>query len=148
MQMTRLLAASAAFIVVALLATGCGDSSADTITTVATDAATSGVVFGRGSVPDAVPDSFPIPDEANIGATLVDTNRGLTEMILTFPAAVEPVAAYYEENLPERGYEVTSSGGTDGEWVLEFNGEGIDGVIRITAGGSGVSAATVRLTDS
>ncbi len=148
MQMTRLLVASVAFMVLSLLATGCGDSSADTTTTVVTDAATSGVVFGRGSIPDAVPDSFPIPDEANIGATLVDSNRGLTEMILTFPAAVEPVAAYYEENLPARGYEVTSSGGTDVEWVLEFNGEGIDGVIRITAGGSGLSAATVRLTDT
>lgn len=105
-------------------------------------------MFGRGSVPDAVPGSFPIPDEAVIGATLVDTNRGLTEMILTFPAVVDTVVTYYEENLPVRGYEITSSDGTDGEWALEFNGEGVDGVIRIKAGGSGVSSASVRLTDS
>ena len=57
-------------------------------------------MFGRGSVPDTVPQSFPIPDEAVVGATLVDTNRGLTEMILTLPATVDAVVTYYEENLP------------------------------------------------
>ena len=89
-----------------------------------------------------------LPDQAVIGATLVDTNRGLTEMIITLPAAVEAVVTYYEENLPLRGYEITSSDGTDGAWVIEFSGEGIDGVISIKAGGSGLSSATVRLTNS
>ncbi len=145
MHTNRLLTALAALIVMALVAAGCGGSSEDTTTTADGDA--SGVVFGRGSVPETVPDSFPIPDEAVIGATLIDTNRGLTEMIITFPAAVEAVVTYYEDNLPLGGYEITKSDGTDGEWAMEFNGEGIDGVIRIKAGGSGVSSATVRLTD-
>ncbi len=148
MPVTRLLAASAALIAMSLFASGCGDSSAGTATTVASTIDGPGVVFGRGSVPDAVPGSFPIPDEAVIGATLVDTNRGLTEMILTFPAVVDAVVTYYEENLPVRGYEITVSDGTDGDWAMEFNGEGVDGVIRIKAGGSGVSSASVRLTDS
>lgn len=141
MPMTRLLAVFAGFIVVSLLVVGCGDSSEET-------AGGSGVVFGRGSIPDTVPDSFPIPDEAVVGGTLVDTDRGLTELILTFPAAADAVATYYVENLPLRGYEITSSDGTDGEWALEFFGEGIDGVIRIKTGGNGVSSATVRLTDA
>jgi hypothetical protein len=145
MQTNRLLTALAALVVVALVAAACGGSSEDTTATADADA--SGVVFGRGSVPDTVPDSFPIPDEAVIGATLIDTNRGLTEMIITFPASVEAVVTFYEVNLPLSGYEITSSDGTDGEWAMEFNGEGIDGVIRIKAGGSGVSSATVRLTD-
>jgi hypothetical protein len=145
MQTNRLLTALAALVVVALVAAGCGGSSEDTTTDA--DAGASGVVFGRGSVPDTVPDSFPIPDEAVIGATLIDTNRGLTEMIITFPASVEAVVTFYEVNLPLSGYEITSSDGTDGDWAMEFNGEGIDGVIRIKAGGSGVSSATVRLTD-
>ncbi len=145
MQMNRLLTALAALFVVALVAAGCGGSSEDTATTA--DASASGVVFGRGSVPETVPDSFPIPAEAVIGATLIDTNRGLTEMIITFPASVEAVVMYYEDNLPIGGYEITSSDGTDGEWAMEFNGEGIDGEIRIKAGGSGVASATVRLTD-
>jgi hypothetical protein len=145
MQTNRLLTALAGLVVVALVAAGCGGSSEDTTATADADA--SGVVFGRGSVPDTVPDSFPIPDEAVIGATLIDTNRGLTEMIITFPASVEAVVTFYEDNLPLGGYEITSSDGTDGDWAMEFNGEGIDGVIRIKVGGSGVSSATVRLTD-
>ncbi len=147
-QMTRVLAAFAALIVVSLLAAGCGDTSVDTTMTIVSDAPPSGVVFGRGSVPDAVPGSFPIPDEAVVGATLVDTNRGLTEMILTFPAAVNAVVTYYEENLPLRGYEITDSDGTDADWVLEFSGEGVDGMMRITTGGSGVSSAAVQLADA
>lgn len=147
MRSTRLLTVLATLIVVALFAAGCSDSSTDTTTAGNSDAA-AGVVFGRGSIPDTVPDSFPIPEEAVIGATLIDTNRGLTEMIVTFPASVEAVVMYYEDNLPLGGYEITSSDGTDGEWAMEFNGEGIDGVIRIKAGGSGLSSATVRLTDS
>jgi hypothetical protein len=145
MQTNRLFTALAALVVVALVAAACGGSSEDTTATADADA--SGVVFGRGSVPDTVPDSFPIPDEAVIGATLIDTNRGLTEMIITFPASVEAVVTFYEVNLPLSGYEIASSDGTDGDWAMEFNGEGIDGVIRIKAGGSGVSSATVRLTD-
>ena len=95
-----------------------------------------------------MPVSFPIPDEAVVGTTLVDSNRGITEMTLTFPAAVPAVVTYYEENLPIREYEITSSTGTEGEWVMEFNGDGIDGEIRIRAGGSGLSSATVRLANS
>lgn len=146
--MTRLLAALAALIVVSLLAVGCGGPSSGTTTTAAPDASAQGVVFGRGSIPDAVPESFPVPDEAVVGATLVDTDRGVKEMILTFPASTDAVVTYYEENLPLRGYEITGSDGIDGTWVLEFSGEGVDGVIRITAGGSGVSSASVRLTDT
>jgi hypothetical protein len=119
----------------------------DTTPAAVPDASASGVVFGRGSVPDTVPRSFPIPDEAVVGATLVDTNRGLTEMILTLPATVAAVVTYYEENLPLGGYVITSSTGAGGEWTLELNGDGIDGVIRVMTGGSGVSSAAVRLID-
>jgi hypothetical protein len=146
MHMNRVLGALLALVVVALIAAGCGDSSEDTTATA--DANASGVVFGRGSVPEAVPDSFPIPDQAVIGATLVDTSRGLTEMVITLPAAVEAVVTYYEENLPLGGYEITSSDGTNSAWVIEFSGEGIDGEIGIKAGGSGLSSATVRLTNA
>jgi hypothetical protein len=148
MQMNRPLGALAALIVAALITAGCGSSSEEASTTVDPDAVAGGVVFGRGSIPEAVPDSFPIPDEAVIGATLVDTNRGLTEMIITFPASVEAAVKYYEENLPPSGYEITSSDGNDGAWAMEFAGDGVDGEIRIKTGGSGLSSATVRLTKS
>ena len=147
MQSTRLPITLVALIVVALFAAGCSDSSTDTTTAGDADTA-AGVVFGRGSVPDTVPDSFPIPDEAVIGATLVDTNRGLTEMVVTFPAAVQAVVTYYEENLPPNGYEITRSDGSDADWVIAFNGEGVDGLLRIRTGGSGLSSGTVQLTES
>ena len=147
MRLTRFLTLLAALIVVALFAAGCSDSSTDT-TTAGDSEAAAGVVFGRGSVPDTVPDSFPIPDEAVIGATLVDTNRGVTEMVVTFPASVQAVVKYYEENLPPNGYEITRSDGSDADWVMAFNGEGVDGVLRIKTGGSGLSAGTVQLTES
>lgn len=148
MQLSRLLAALGALAVVAVVATGCGGSSEGDATAMDSDVSASGVVFGRGSVPDTVPVSFPIPDEAVVGTTLVDSNRGITEMTLTFPAAVPAVVTYYEENLPIREYEIASSSGTEGEWLMEFNGDGIDGEIRIRAGGSGLSSATVRLANS
>ena len=146
MRSTRLLTALVALIVVALFAAGCNDSSTDTTTSGDSEAA-AGVVFGRGSIPDTVPESFPIPEGAVIGATLVDTNRGLTEMVVTFPAAVPAVVTYYEENLPPNGYEITRSDGSDADWVMAFNGEGVDGVLRIKTGGSGLSSGTVQLTE-
>ncbi len=148
MQMNKPLAGFAALIVAALVAAGCGGSAGDAATTTNGDANASAVVFGRGTVPEVVPDSFPIPDEAVVGATMVDTNRGLTEMVTTLPASIGAVVTYYEDNLPLNGYEITSSDGTDGEWTMDFDGEGVDGEIRIKAGGSGISIATVRLTRS
>ncbi|MEA3510151.1 MAG: hypothetical protein U9R51_01830 [Actinomycetota bacterium] len=147
MQTNRLFGVLTTLVVAAIVMAGCSSSSGETATT-NTDANASVVVFGRGTVPEVVPDSFPIPDEAVIGATMVDPNRGLTEMIITLPASVDAVVTYYEDNLPLSGYEITSSDGSDGEWATDFNGEGVDGEIRIKAGGSGVSTATVRLTRS
>lgn len=130
------------FLAIALIAGACGGSSAETTTM----ADTSGVLFGRGSVPETVPDSFPIPGEAVVGATLVDSNRGLTEMILTFPADVAAVVSYYEENLPARGHEIASSAGTETEWQIRFDGEGPHGVITIKTGGNGVASAVVEFS--
>ena len=104
-------------------------------------------MFGRGSVPETVPLSFPIPDEAVVGATLVDADRGLTELILTFPAGTAAVVDYYEENLPLRGYQITDSRGSDTEWRLDFSDDVVDGVVSVQTGGSGVAAAAVQFTE-
>jgi len=142
MHQIRRFAPAFAVLAVALIATAC-DSPSDESTTI--DA--SGVVFGRGTIPETVPTSFPVPDEARVGATLIDSNRNLTEMILTFPANVDAVVDYYEENLPARGYEISTSEGTDADWLIEFNGDGVEGVLRVKTGGSGLAAATVQLTE-
>jgi hypothetical protein len=138
----RQIAIALVVVSVGYVAAGCGESSAETTTTVESD-----VVFGRGSVPETVPDSFPIPEEAVVGATLVDTSRGLTEMILTFPADTSSVVRYYEENLPLHGYEITRSEGSETEWRIDFTEEEVDGVIRVQTGGIGVAAATVQFTE-
>lgn len=104
-------------------------------------------MFGRGSVPGTVPESFPIPDEAVVGATLVDADRGLTELILTFPAGTAAVVDYYEENLPLRGYQITDSRGTETAWRLDFSDDVVDGVVSVQTGGSGVAAAAVQFTE-
>jgi len=144
MRQIRSIAIALALLAIALIATSCDDSSTETTTSTVDPSA---VVFGRGSIPETVPSSFPVPDQARVGATLVDANRVLTEMILTFPADTTAVVDYFEENLPPRGYEITTSDGTDAEWLIEFTGDGLEGVIRVKTGGSGVSAATVQLTE-
>lgn len=138
----RLIALVVAVVAVAFGAGACGGSSADTTPTTA-----STVLFSSGSVPATVPESFPIPDEAVVGATLIDATRGLTELILTFPADTTAVVEYYEENLPLRGYQITDSRGAETEWGIEFSNDVVDGVMSVQTGGSGVAAAAVRITE-
>jgi hypothetical protein len=124
-----------------MVAGACDGPSATTTT----EAGGSSVVFGRGSVPETVPSTFPIPDEAVVGATLVDANRGLTEMILNFPADVDAVVAYYEEILPARGYEIGASAGTETDWQIDGEGEGVRLVVTVRTFGNGVASATIEL---
>lgn len=127
---------------VTAVAAGCGGSPSDT-----TSPAGSEVVFGRGAVPETVPGSFPIPEEAVVGATLVDAGRGLTEMILTFPAGTAAVVDYYEVNLPPNGYTIVDSQGSETGWRIDFADDTTDGVVTVQTGGSGVAAAAVQFTD-
>ena len=142
MPRSRLIATVVAVVALALVVAACGGSSADIATTTGSE-----VVFGRGSVPETVPESFPIPDEAVVGATLIDAARGLTEMILTFPADTGAVVVYYEENLPSRGYQITDSDGSETDWRIEFGNDVVDGVMSVQTGGSGVAAAAVQFTE-
>ena len=142
MPRSRRIATVVAVVALALVVAACGGSSADIATTTGSE-----VVFGRGSVPETVPESFPIPDEAVVGATLIDAARGLTEMILTFPADTGAVVVYYEENLPSRGYQITDSDGSETDWRIEFGNDVVDGVMSVQTGGSGVAAAAVQFTE-
>jgi len=142
MPRSRPIATVFAVVALALVVAACGGSSADITTTTGSE-----VVFGRGSVPETVPESFPIPDEAVVGATLIDSARGLTEIILTFPADTGAVVVYYEENLPSRGYEITDSDGSETDWRIEFADDVVDGFMSVQTGGSGVAAAAVQFTE-
>ena len=127
---------------VTAVAAGCGGSASDTTSPDGPE-----VEFGRGAVPETVPGRFPIPDEAVVGATLVDAGRGLTEIILTFPAGTAAVVDYYEANLPPNGYTIVDSHGSETDWRIVFADDATDGVVSVQTGGSGVAAAAVQFTE-
>lgn len=135
----------------ALLGAACSGST--TITTGTEDSSTttnapaSSVVFGSGSVPETMPAGFPIPESAVIGSTLIDHNRGLTEMIVRVSADVAELTDFFDTNLPGRGFTVDSSGKEGAGWKLGFSSPAGAGTIEITAAGQGVSQAFVTFTD-
>ncbi|MCP3975089.1 MAG: hypothetical protein GY720_11425 [bacterium] len=104
------------------------------------------IIFGSGSVPDTLPSDFPIPGEAVIGATLIDRNRSLTEVVMRVPAGVEAVAGFFDTNLANRGYTVESSAGDASKWELVVSGSGVSGTVAITLGTQDVSQAVIRVT--
>ena len=135
-----------------VLAACSGESSDTTTTTEATtttvDTSDQALVLGRGTVPDTVPDDFPIPEQAVIGATLIDRTRGLTEVVITYPANVDDVAAYYATNLEVLGYAITDADGNDAERILAWERDEMTGEVIIEIGGSGVSQGILRFLAS
>ena len=142
---------------VALLAAACtsDDPAETTTTTVASaiedpttttaDTSNDPLVFGNGTVPDTVPEGFPIPEEARVGATMIDRVNGVTELVVVYPAQIEDVVDYFETNLPATGYTVDSSEGTDGRWTITFSGPAT-GEVLLDNAGSGVTQGLIRFT--
>ena len=95
-------------------------------------------------MPSTVPDDFPVPNQAVIGATLIDRTRGLTEVIVTYPAQVEEVAAYYATNLDVLGYTVIASTGNDAEYLVEWERDDMTGEVFVEIGGNGLSQGVLR----
>jgi len=120
--------------------TGAGSSTP--ATTVDPDQA---VIFGSGSLPETMPADLPIPVEAVIGSTLIDRNRSLTEVILRVPASVVALGAFFDANLPGRGYTVGSSAGDDDRWDIEFSNDDLTGTIAIIFGDEDVSQAVITV---
>jgi hypothetical protein len=107
-----------------------------------------GVVFGEGEVPETVPDDFPIPDDARIDSTLIDYDRGVTEMLYIIPAEIPAVVGYYETNLPNAGYTIESSEGTLAEWTIVFSDADVDGTVVLRVGGVEITQTVARFTES
>lgn len=140
--------------IIAVLAASCtseGSSPEEsTTTTTIAQAGPSGsgsedLVFGSGSLPSTVPADFPIPEQAVIGSTLVDTPRGLTEAIVTYPADVTAVVDFFTANLPAFGYAVDASAGTDAKWEIDFSKDELSGVIIVSTAGPGLSQGALRI---
>lgn len=138
-----------ALVIVALAVAlaGCSESGPEegALTSVPGEASDEPLVFDSGSIPATVPDDFPIPSEARVGSTMVDRTRGVTEVLVVYPADIPEVVEYFETNLAEVGYSVDESSGSDTRWVIEFSSDGLDGNIVIEASGGGVSQGTIRL---
>jgi hypothetical protein len=93
-----------------------------------------------------MPAEFPIPEGAVIGSTLIDRNRDLTEMMVRVSADMEALTAFYDTNLPGRGFVVGSSAKEGAGWKLEFSNSTGAGTVEITIGGPGLSQAFVTFT--
>ncbi len=135
------LVAVLALVLAACSGTASGDTSASEGST--TTMEIPDLEFGKGVMPFTVPEAWPMPEQAVIGSTMIDGVNGRTEVVVTYPATVSEIVTYYTTNLPIVGFEITSSDGTDGEWTMEFAGEGVSGTALFTTVGPGVSAGAL-----
>jgi hypothetical protein len=118
----------------------CGDDAVPT--------STEPITFSEGSIPDSVPDDFPIPDGAVIGTTMVDRVNNRTEFRITWRTDPTSAVQFFELGLVNRGYVVESSEGNQALWTLTFaNGE-LTGQIVFSAPQNDLVAAVVSLATS
>jgi hypothetical protein len=132
-------------VVIAVVAAACTSASDSTAPETTTTFDFPELEFGRGVLPGSMPALWPSPDQSVIGATMMDGSRRLTEVVVTYPATVADVASYYTTNLPVLGFEVTDASGSDGEFAIEFSGNGVTGTIVLTTGGTGLTAGTIQM---
>lgn len=145
--MSRRSIASALLAAVVLAA--CGGTTDTTTTSPSTTGTTmeeNGVVFGEGSLPATLPADFPIPAQAVVGATMEDTVRNRTEVILTMAAAPADVVDFYQQNLPATGYDITGSDLESTDKVIAFANEGVDGEVVIRGNGPNITSASISMT--
>lgn len=96
-------------------------------------------------MPPSVPATFPTPEQAVVGATMMAGPRNLTEVVLTYPADIDEVVGFYTSNLPASGYRVTGSDGTVATWMLTFGNDRLSGELRLDVVASGLTAGTLSL---
>lgn len=106
------------------------------------------VTEGEGKIPGSVPDDFPIPAGAVVGATRVDRVNHRTEFRLEVPDDSTRVARFFTLSLVERGYVVDDSGGDAGRWSIEFSRGILRGMVVVEAVGPGEATALVSLNRS
>jgi hypothetical protein len=134
-------------VVIAVVGAACTSGATGQAQAASTSSTTSFVLpeleFGRGSMPASIPKSFPVPDQAVIGATMMAGTRNVTEVVLTYPADLAAVVAYYTNNLPVVGYELGNSSGNGDSWSLKFSGENLTGEIRLETVASSLTTGTL-----
>jgi hypothetical protein len=99
------------------------------------------VVFGEGEIPANVPKDFPMPEGGVIGSTLVDHINHKTEFSIQLSQDLETVAKYYDVELVNQGYVVTSSQPlSDTLYRIEFNSGELTGQVTVNSVGGVLDA--------
>jgi len=119
-----------------ILIASCGDSTAETI------------IFGEGDIPPAIPSDFPLPTDAVIGATLVDTVNTKSEFEFRTATDMAPLVQAMSVGLVELGYVVESSSGDTVQWAIGFRRNGLEGSIQFRSFGPGAAQGVVRVNDT
>lgn len=143
MRIRRMLIAL--LVMVAIVSASCTSSGDTTAPETTTTTEFPDLEFGRGVLPASVPGLWPMPEQSVIGTTMIDGTRRLTEIVVTYPADVPDVAAYYTTNLPVLGFEVTSTSESGATVTIDFAGNGVNGTIVLTTGGIDLTAGTIRM---
>lgn len=106
------------------------------------------VSFGQGRIPETVPDGFPMPSGATIGATLVDRVNHRTEFTVNAGSDLDGTVAFFAVELVNAGYVVDRSAGGDTEWTLEFSRGSLEGAITFKVIAPGTTSAVVSMNRS
>lgn len=106
------------------------------------------VTVGEGEIPGSVPDDFPIPGGAVVGATLVDRASHRTEFRLSVPDDPTRVVRFFTVGLVESGYVVDDSGGDATRWTIEFSRGILRGRVVVEQAGPGEASALVSINRS
>jgi hypothetical protein len=139
MMLKRTMTFGLAVVLVGTILGGCSGTEDDT------GSGKTGIEFGRGEIPETVPEDFPLPTEAVINATLIDWDRDRTEVSMLFPAEIPVVARFFDENLPNRGYLVESSTGSAVTWTVEFTRDELTGSLQLKPQTETTTAVTLEI---
>ena len=114
----------------------CGDSADPT------------VVFGEGTIPPAIPDDFPVPADAVIGATLIDTVNTKSEFEFRTATDLEALIQNLSLGLVDAGFVVDNSSGNTLQWSLSFRRGSLEGSVELRKVAEGLSQGVVRVNDT
>jgi hypothetical protein len=113
-------------VLLVVLTAACGGGSDPTL-----DTSNGPIIVGSGEVPPGFPDDFPIPGDAVIGSTLIDTVGFRSEMSLQIPAEMNAAVQFFSLGLVNEGYVVESSTGSETSWTIEFSKGELEGTVVV-----------------
>jgi hypothetical protein len=113
----------------------CGDARPDESTAVG------------GGLPPGFPPDFPVPGDAVIESSLVDSVNHRSEVSMTMRTDLVSAVQFFQVGLVNEGYVVGRSEGGAEMWLIEFARGELRGGIEMDHGG-GVTTVLVRINAS